>query len=184
MTVEGLAALPPEMRYELIEGRLLDVSRTGVDQYLVTDVFSAIRDGSGPHLLAAPSLSLSVDKHNELRPAIVVIDPRRGSANRSPVPIADAVLVVDLLTPDWHFRDLHAKASVYAAAGLPHWWVVDPLHNGVINMTEYRRRDGSYEFVQSTDTVFTTTEPFPVRVDLPALASWRNNALERAHPAN
>jgi Uma2 family endonuclease len=98
--------------------------------------------------------------------------------------LADAVLVVDLLTPDWHFRDMHAKASVYAAAGLPRWWVVDPLHDGVINMTEYRRRDGSYEIVQSTDTVFTTTEPFPVRVDLAALASWRNKALERARPAN
>jgi len=180
LTVDDLADLASEMRYELIEGRLLDVSRNAIDRHLVMDILLAVGDGCGPDLLAVHSLSLAVDNRNELRPAAVVIDIRRGNANRSPVPIADALLVVDLVTPDWHFRDMQAKATAYATAGVPSWWVVDPVYDGVINLTEYRCRDGFVELVQSTDKVFATTEPFPVTVDLRALASWRNKYLSLA----
>jgi len=184
LTVDDLTDLSPDLRYELIDGRLVIQTRTPIDQSLMMQVLQAIRDVADPDLLAVHSLSLSVDRQNELRPAGVVIDPRRGHANRSPVPITDAVLVVDLVTPSCHFRDLQAKATIYATVGLPRWWVVDPLHDGVITMTEYRSRAGACEIVQSTDDVFSTTEPFPVRVDLPALASWRNKLLKRARPAN
>jgi Uma2 family endonuclease len=184
LTVDDLADLSRDLRYELIAGRLVIQSRTPIDQSLVMQVLKAIDDGVYPDLLAVHSLSLSVDSRNEPRPTGVVIDPRRGNANRSPVPIADAVLVVDLVTPSCHLRDLRAKATAYVSAGLPRWWVVNPFHDGIVTITEYRPRDGSYEILQSTDGVFTTTEPFPVRVDLPALASWRNKALERARPAN
>lgn len=184
LTVDDLAGLSPDLRYELIDGRLVVQSRTPIDQGLVMRVLEAIDDAADdPELLTVHSLSLSVDRRNELRPAIVVIDPRRGNANRSPVPIADAVLVVDLVTSVCHFRDLQAKATVYAAAGPPYWWVMDPLHDGVITMTEYRFQDGSCGIAQSTADVFTTTDPFPVQVNLPALASWRNRLLERARPA-
>jgi len=180
LTVDDLADLPSEMRYELIEGRLLDVSRNGIDQYLIMDLLRAFRDGCDPSLLAVHSLSLAVDNRNELRPAAAVIDVRRGNANRSPVSIADTLLVVDLVTPNWHFRDMQAKATIYATAGVPRWWVVDPLYNGVINLTEYRCWDGSLELVQSTDSVFATTEPFPITLNLRELASWRNETLSLA----
>jgi hypothetical protein len=77
LTVDDLADLSQDLRYELIAGRLVIQSRTPVEQSLVMQVLNAIDDGTDPDLLAVLSLSLSVDSRNGLRPAGVVIDSAR-----------------------------------------------------------------------------------------------------------
>jgi Uma2 family endonuclease len=62
-------------------------------------------------------LSIKIDYRNEPRPDVVVI--KRAHANVSPVPVGDAILAVEVISPDSHFRDMYAKAKVYAAVGLP-----------------------------------------------------------------
>ena len=83
LTVDDLADLSQDLRYELIAGRLVIQSRTPVEQSLVMQVLNAIDDGTDPDLLAVLSLSLSVDSRNGLRPAGVVIDSARGEFSQS-----------------------------------------------------------------------------------------------------
>jgi hypothetical protein len=182
VTVGDLADLSPDLRYELIDGRLVFLSRIPLDQRVVMKILQVVDDGCGPDLLAVHSLPLSFDDRNEFRPAAVVIDLRRGNADRSPVPIEDAVLVVDFLAAHERFDDLASKAVVYAASGLRHWWIVGPQPDGVIAITENQLSDGSYEVVQRTDGTFATNEPFPVTVDLAALSLWRSKLLQRIRP--
>ena len=71
---------------------------------------------------------------------------------------------------------------LHAAAAIPTYWVVDPLH-GAITLTEFVRdhSTGQYDFGVHTADVFETDRPWPVRLDLPALTARRAALLERIH---
>lgn len=180
-TVDDLASLPKDLRYELIDGRLILPSPTALHQILGVEVLLALRAQCPPGLIPVVDLSLDVNHRNEPRPDVVVIKP--GHLDVAPLPVEDAVLVVEVISPGSHFRDMIAKVKVYAAAGVEHYWVIDPLFDGGMVLTRFRLRDtGEYEVVGSTDKVFTTDEPYSVTIDLPALTARRKALLGRAEP--
>ncbi|GAB1693941.1 Uma2 family endonuclease [Krasilnikovia sp. M28-CT-15] len=180
-TVDDLASLPKDLRYELIDGRLILPSPTAIHQDIGVEILLALRVGCPPDLMPVVDLSLAVNCRNEPRPDVVVIRPDH--ANISPVPVDDAVLAVEVISPGSHFRDMYAKAKVYAAARVAHYWVIDPLFEDGIVLTAFQPGDtGEYEIVASTNKVFTTDVPFGVSIDLPALTERRRALLERARP--
>ncbi len=179
-TVDDLASLPKDLRYELVDGRLILPSPTALHQDLGVEVLLALRAQCPPDLMPVVDLSLRVDRRNEPRPDVVVVRPDH--VDRSPLPVEDVVLAVEVISPDSIFRDMYAKAKVYAAAGVRHYWVIDPLHDA-ITLTEFvPGPDGGYEIAGHTDAVFTTEEPYPVTLDLPALTARRKAMLARTRP--
>jgi Uma2 family endonuclease len=177
-TVHDLASLPKDLRYELIDGRLILPCPTGFHQILGIEVVLALRAQCPPDYAPVTDLSLKINERNEPRPDVVVVPV--GRLNRSPVPAEDAILVVEIISADSHFRDMHAKTRVYAAAGIARYWVIDPLFEDGIVLTEFQPDAcGEYEIVSSTDKVFVTDVPFPVTIDLPALTERRKAVLDR-----
>ena len=171
-TVDDLASLPADLRYELIDGRLILPSPTLIHQDIGVRILMALQVDCPPGLMPALHISLDVDHRNEPRPDVVVVRPIH--ANITPLPVADAVLAVEVISPGSHFRDMYAKAKVYARAAVPSYWVVDPLFEDGIVLTEFRPGDnGVYEIVTSTNKVFTTDVPYPVTIDLPKLTERR-----------
>jgi hypothetical protein len=76
---------------------------------------------------------------------------------------------------------MYAKAKVYAAAGVENYWVLDPLFEDGIVLSQFRPGpSGDYEMVGSTKDVFRTDVPFPVTIDLPALTALRRTMLDYA----
>jgi hypothetical protein len=93
---------------------------------------------------------------------------------RSPAPIEGALLVVEVVSPSSHFRDMQAKVKLFARAGVGSYWVVDPTFEGGVVLTEFRiGDDGHYETVASTNRVFVTDVPYPITIDVPALTELR-----------
>ncbi|GIF18575.1 Uma2 family endonuclease [Actinoplanes tereljensis] len=171
-TVDDLASLPKDLRYELIDGRLILPSPTMFHQDVCVQLSNMLSLNCPPGHRAVIDVSLAIDRRNEPRPDVVVRRMARGL--RSPVPIEGALLVVEVVSPTSQARDARAKAKVYAAAGVPSYWVVDPTAGGDVLLTEFRiGDDGRYERVTSTSKVFTTDVPYPVTVDLPALTELR-----------
>jgi Uma2 family endonuclease len=141
------------------------------------EIWLALRADCPTDHFVSMDLSLEVDRRNEPRPDVVVI--RVEHANRSPVPVRDALLAVEVLSPSSTFRDLHEKAGVYARAGIQTYWVVDALHEKM-TLTEFLLDpDGSYHPGVHTDEVFATERPWKVTLDLPALTARRVTILER-----
>ena len=169
-TVDDLATLPEDLRYELIDGRLILPSPTAIHQILGGEVWLALRAGCPPTLVPVTDLSLKINRRNEPRPDVVVVRP--GHLNRTPLPVEDAVLAVEVISAGSHFRDMYAKAKTYAAAGVANYWVIDPLFEDGIVLTEFRPGpSGDYELTSSTNGVFTSDVPFRVTIDLPALTA-------------
>lgn len=177
-TVDDLGQLPKDLPYELINGRLIVPSPTALHQEICVEVLLALRVNCPPEFLATIDLSMEVDRRNEPRPDVVVI--RREQANHSPVPARDAILAVEVISPASTVRDMYDKAKVYARAGIPTYWVVDPLTER-ITLTEYRLGpDGEYETHHRTDDLFVTERPWKVSLDPPALTTRRDGLLPSA----
>lgn len=177
-TVDDLGQLPKDLPYELINGRLIVPSPTALHQDICVRILLALEVNCPPEFLAVIDLSLEIDRRNEPRPDVVVI--RREQANRSPVPVGNAPLAVEVISPTSTVRDMHDKAKAYARAGIPTYWVVDPLTERM-TLTEHRLgRNGEYETVGRTEDLFVTERPWKVSVDLPALTTRRDALLPPA----
>jgi Uma2 family endonuclease len=176
-TVDDLASLPKDLRYELIDGRLILPSPTNVHNDIGWEVILALKVNCPRRLSATYDMSLKINPRNEPRPDVVVIERRYG--NVSPVPVSAALLAVEIISPDSNVRDLHTKPKVYAKAGLPSYWVIDPFHEAGIVLAEFRLGDaGQYELLTETAKIFTTDVPVPVTLDLPALTAMRQETLD------
>ncbi|WP_045741421.1 Uma2 family endonuclease [Actinoplanes rectilineatus] len=173
-TVDDLASLPKGLRYELVDGRLISPSPTALHQEFCLELVLMLRAGEcPPDHRPIFDMSIEINRSNEPRPDVVVIEKRY--ATRSPVPVAGALLVVEVVSPTSHFRDMHAKTKVYAAAKVEAYWVIDPAFEKGVALTEFRLDDsGVYEVITNTDKVFTTDVPYPVTIDLPALTALRD----------
>lgn len=176
-TVDDLASLPKDLRYELIDGRLILPSPTLFHQDLCFELVSMLRPNCPPGYTSIFDLSLKVNRRNEPRPDVLVLPKAFGL--RSPAPVEAALLVVEVISTTSHFRDMHAKTKIYAAAGVQSYWVVDPTFEGGVMLTEFRLVDsGEYEMVTSTNKLFDTDVPYPAKIDLPALTALRDEYRE------
>ncbi|MEU8153560.1 Uma2 family endonuclease [Micromonospora sp. NPDC048986] len=174
-TVDDLGDLPKGLPYELINGMLIVPSPTAVHQELCVELLLVLRVNCPPEHLVSIDLSMRVDRRNEPRPDVVVV--RRQHAGRSPVPVEDALLAVEVVSPTSTFRDLHDKAKVYAHAGIRSYWVVDPVQERA-TLTEYALGvNREYEQVAHTEDLFVTEQPWKVSMDLPALTTRKNHLL-------
>jgi Uma2 family endonuclease len=178
-TVDDLASLPRDLLFELIDGRLILPSPTGIHQEIGIDIVVALRVNCPRSLMTVTDLSLRVDPRNEPRPDVVVLARKNGAV--SPAPIESAVLVVEIISPDSNIRDLHTKPKIYASAGVPNYWVIDPFHDNGILLAEFRLGDnGQYSLLTETNELFTTDQPFPVTIDLAELTALRQDTIDQA----
>jgi Uma2 family endonuclease len=177
-TVDDLANLPKDLRYELIDGRLILPSATQLHQDISIELVNAIRVNCPSGYRVVFDISLRIDRRNEPRPDVVVRPLSSGM--RSPAPINGALLLVEVVSPTSRPRDTHAKAKLFAEAGVKHYWVVDPVFEGGVVLTEFQIGDtGRFDIATSTNKIFTTDVPFPITVDVPALTALRE-AYRRA----
>lgn len=167
-TVNDLSQLPPDLRYELIDGRLIHLpSPTFLHQELCFQLAIMLRQNCPRGWLPGIDISLKVDIRNEPRPDVLVADPRRG--RRSPLPIEAAHLVVEIVSPTSHRRDLLDKVRLYARAGVQSYWVIHP-RGDTLTLTERQLADDGYRITAETDGLFVTDWPWKVSIDLPALS--------------
>src|SRR3954463_5337698 len=122
-TVDDLGELPADLPYELINGRLIVPSATPAHQDLSVQIVLALTANCPPDYFVSFDQSLRVNRRNEPRPDVVGI--RIEHYGRTPVPVEDAVIAIEIVSEHSEFRDMVEKAEAYAKAGLPHYWVID-----------------------------------------------------------
>ncbi|MFD0972457.1 Uma2 family endonuclease [Plantactinospora endophytica] len=175
--------LPPHVdrRCELIEGHTIVSASETLDHNTVTRWIATILWDSIPSddYVIGTDQSTTVDEHNEPRPDVVVT--RAEHVRRTPFPINDALLVVEVVSPTSALRDTETKRALYARAGVPAYWIVVPEEDKpTISLAELVLDPGSrkYRYVTHyTTEPFATEQPWPIRVDLPALTARRARLL-------
>jgi Uma2 family endonuclease len=180
-TAADLHALPDDgLRHELIDGSLIVSPSPTTSHNLIARWVARELEDSCPDKkwVVGTDQSASINERNEPRPDIVVL--RTEHMTRSPFPIVDASLVVEVVSPNSGLRDTELKRVAYARAGVPAYWIIDPDEGkGVISLAELRLDGKAYRYeTHYTANVFETMHPWPVRIDLPAISQRWAEYLE------
>jgi Uma2 family endonuclease len=180
LTAAEFAALDeaPEGRYELEEGKIVMSLAPAFGHQTCQHKIQVQLEAQVPaHLEIAPGVDVDLELVPPSQPGFVripdiVVVTRAGSERlRSGGGIlraSEVVLAIEIISPGSRRTDNLIKRSEYADAGIPHYWIVDI--DGRPSLTACHNA-GEFGYVDpgpATGT-FTTTEPFPVRIELDKL---------------
>ncbi|HZK24097.1 MAG TPA: Uma2 family endonuclease [Oscillospiraceae bacterium] len=131
LTYEDYASLPedPGFRYEVIDGVLLrDPSPSFQHQRVsrrlqrILEDYFAVVDPKG-EVFNAP-LDLTLAEYNVVQPDLLYL-PGSSPAQATPIKTVPE-LVVEVLSPSTSRKDRVLKLNHYQAAGVLHYWILDP----------------------------------------------------------
>jgi Uma2 family endonuclease len=180
-TVDDLANLPKNLRYELIDGRLVLTPRAvTIHNFIGRHTANAIEEFSPEGFVPDNEQAVFLNPRNELVPDVMIV--RAEAATKSPVLPSDVLLVVEVVSRSSKGTDRGTKLESYAKLGIPHYWIIDSLRERV-TLTELRLDSGGYRPLLETDELVALDEPWKVTLDLPAWTRKRNQ-LEAAASAD
>ncbi len=165
-TMEDLEALPDDgLRYELDDGCLVvSPPPPNAHNMAATELAYLILSGYGSQFRVAADGALLFDSRNYRQPDLLMIW-REGAVPAYAGP-GDVVLALEVMSPSSVRRDRLVKPAQYAAAGIPHFWRLEPLDRVLVTYT----LDGSVyrETGRFTDEVV-IDEPVALRFRLAQL---------------
>lgn len=132
--------------YEVIDGVLYMTPAPGwFHQTAVAALVALIRNFIRPRKLGkvvtAP-IGVVLDEANGVEPDVVFVSTARLSIISERGVEGAPDLVVEVLSPSTAARDRGIKMRRYAAAGVPHYWIVDPVNQ---TLEAYRLGTNGYE---------------------------------------
>jgi Uma2 family endonuclease len=162
-TYADLQALPDDHhRYELIDGELVVSAAPNLaHQRTVRRLLRLLEDAcpAGLEALSAP-FDWVVDDRNVYEPDVLVARVADLTDRNLPRP---PVLAVEVLSDFSRSRDRLRKRAAYQRAGLPHYWLVDPVIPAVTVLDRV-----GHELVETAvakgDEALAVELPFPVTV--------------------
>jgi len=156
-------------RYEIVDGSLhvtppLDDRHEGIVRAAVT----TLRGAAPPGWWVCARLGVEFGPSN-LVPDVTVLRPHSSGASWSDP--ADVALVIEVEAPTTKRYDRLLKPALYAEAGIPHFWRVDPAHPGPELTTYTLTADGTYAEDRriAGDDLVKINSPYPVRL---APSTW------------
>jgi Uma2 family endonuclease len=126
LTRADLDALPDDgLRHELIDGHFVMTPAPGIDHQIITTTLTTMLrtrlQGSELRVLHAPC-DVILGPH-VVEPDVFVAPKSDFTAKDLPAP---PLLVIEVLSPSTSHLDRGRKRDIYAEAGVPHYWIVDP----------------------------------------------------------
>jgi Uma2 family endonuclease len=119
----------PEQRLELMDGEVLQViakgtRHTAVVHHLITVIQAVLAAHPESSLQLRVESPLDLGPANEPEPDLALVARRDDNYWTAHPTAADTALVIEVADTSLTF-DLEAKALLYAAAGIPAYWVID-----------------------------------------------------------
>jgi Uma2 family endonuclease len=162
------------------------------------DVAAPASIGEAPHRVIAPAVAralkqhrpadvavtadppILLDRRNERRPDLALI--RAEGADFTPILATDVLLVVEIVSPLSQFTDREDERKLYAAAGIPAYWVIDPLAERITLTELLLDSQGVYRQHLRTSERLTLSRPWPITLDLPTWTHRRDRSRRPRRP--
>jgi Uma2 family endonuclease len=163
-TVDDLLNLPDDgLQYELADGMLLVTpAPRPLHQRVLRNLSGLVQAAATAdvEVFFAP-LDFQPSRRTSLQPDLLVV--RREDVGELNI-TAPLLLAVEVLSPSTRAKDLVLKRALYAEAGVPSYWVIDP---GVPSLVALELQpDGEYDEVARVEGTGAVrlAHPFPVTV--------------------
>ena len=123
--LDRLPDLPPHT--ELIDGSLVVVSPQAAFHSLVLDILIAALRRTVPETLRVRrEMTVTLDRDQRPEPDLVVVHADAvHSLGQTTFMRGDVVLAVEVVSPESRTRDHKRKPTLYAEAGIEHFWLVE-----------------------------------------------------------
>jgi Uma2 family endonuclease len=158
----------PDVRVELIEGEIVDMSPIGERHAAAVDVVAEIsRERLGRSVIVRVQNPIQLDDYSEPQPDIAILK-RRDDFYRYAHPKPEDVLLVIEVSDTTLEYDRKIKVPLYARAGIPEVWIVNLADENVETFAE--PSGGAYQ----TTAAFSRGEEIQSR----SLAALRVNVSE------
>ncbi|SDX01758.1 Endonuclease, Uma2 family (restriction endonuclease fold) [Amycolatopsis xylanica] len=165
---------------ELVEGRLLmSPSPRPRHNIALGSLYVQLLPQLPPHLMAIQDVDVdlelapSQEPGFSRRPDLIVID-RKAVATAddedSMLKAGDVVIIVEIVSPGSKRTDYVTKHGEYADAGIPFYWIVD-IADPISLVACHQAGELGHQDSPAATGTFTTTEPFPLTIDLDSLRS-------------
>ncbi|SNY14325.1 Endonuclease, Uma2 family (restriction endonuclease fold) [Paractinoplanes atraurantiacus] len=181
LTVDDIADLPEDLRYELIEGRLVLSPRAKTTHQLLSKkIGDAIEVNCPDEFMINIEQAVLIGPGTELHPDVVLL--REESGDCSPVLPEDVLLAVEVVSASSKSTDRGFKLKQYAAVEIPSYWIVDPLAERVTFTQFVLSAPGVYDQVVETSALVTVHQPWEITLDLPAWTRRRDRIRSNNRP--
>jgi Uma2 family endonuclease len=150
-TYDDLQRLPDDgNRYEIIDGELFvspspNTAHQGALKHLFVLLYHALEETGLAKVYTAP-LDVILSRTRVVEPDILVVRTERASVIRERGIEGSVDLAVEVLSPSSIRTDRVIKRELYAAVGVPEYWIVDPL---VKTIDVHALVDGELRLVRS-----------------------------------
>ncbi|MCL2360954.1 MAG: Uma2 family endonuclease [Defluviitaleaceae bacterium] len=138
-------------RAELIDGRIYMMATPSTrHQFVSGNMFGQLFNhlsGKKCRVYYSP-FAVQLNDDTEVQPDLVVICDPNKLTGRGCKGTPD--LVIEILSPSTASHDMYTKFKLYLQAGVPEYWIVDPLENAI---TVHRLIENMY-----TTTIFTEND--------------------------
>jgi Uma2 family endonuclease len=167
LSLADLEAMPDDgRRYELIGGAIVMTPAPGPAHQRVSRRLLALLEASMPagHEAFHAPIDLDLQGDQRVQPDLVVVPTSSVGEKRLSLPV---LLVVEIVSAGSGTHDTVTKRAVYAAAGIPAYWIVDP---SAAEITALRLDDlGTYQTYGQGQAV-ALDWPLTVELDITRLA--------------
>ncbi|WP_017542973.1 Uma2 family endonuclease [Nocardiopsis prasina] len=182
-TADAMDRLPPGVpRMELIDGALVLLSpQTRFHSHVMRHLANALEEAAPKNVDILLEMTMKLGKYQRPEPDILVYEFEEGKDDHldwyqaTHVPPEDVLIAVEIVSPESRERDRTTKPMKYAAAGIPHFWRIEPEETGpAIHVYELDGgRDPRYVPTTIARERLKLDVPFPIDVDVRALAPRR-----------
>ena len=166
LSLADLDAMPDDgRRYELIGGAIVMTRARGSKHQLVSARLHRLLEDALPerHAVFDAPIDLDLPGEQRVQPDLVVLPWSSVGEKRLTLPV---LLVVEIISGGSRTQDTVTKRAVYATAGIPAYWILDPETD---ELTALRLEDHDrYEPYAQGQTV-AIDWPLSLTLDLPAL---------------
>ncbi|MGV9276953.1 Uma2 family endonuclease [Streptomyces griseosporeus] len=176
-TVDDLFTLPDLPRHtELIDGSLVFVSPQRRFHFLAVDLLvKGLRSSVPPEFSVEREMTVVLDRRNGPEPDISVVRAEAVTGLRQThFEAADVLLAVEVVSPDSEARDRSSKPQKYAAAGIPHFWLVEMAGQDdhvTVQVYERGKVTGTYGLTGIYHDRVRVHVPYDIDIDLTAIDS-------------
>ncbi|MFE6691252.1 Uma2 family endonuclease [Streptomyces sp. NPDC057743] len=164
-----LPHLPPHT--EMIDGSLVFAAPQNLFHSCTVSLLEhGLRASRPAEAKVVRDMTVILDRHNGPEPDISVVRAEADTGlDQDHFTAADVLLAVEVVSPDSEARDRNLKPGRYAAAGIPHFWLVEMAGSDdhpVVQVHELGQATGTYALTGIYHDRVKLTVPYPIDIDL------------------
>ena len=165
--LDRLPDLPPHT--EMIDGSLVFASPRALFHKRALFLLEQTLHAAAPAKFKVQrEMTVTLGPRQRPEPDIMITN---ASAEQSPSQTSfrpeDVVLVVEVISPESQERDEKRKPSLYAEAGIPHFWLIENVGGqAVVRVYELNPAESDYKLTGTYQNRLELTAPFPIDIDL------------------